>query len=84
MVSTNVHRIWNIQVPHETYTLVDTDTDYVIERENLLTKCGWSPFEGMRVTGKIKEVWIRGQKVYDGEQILSSAGFGINLYGTTE
>jgi dihydroorotase len=84
MVSTNVHRIWGIQVPNDTYTLVDTGVNYVIERGNLHTKCGWSPFEGMRVTGKVREVWIRGQQVYDGEQILNTAGFGINLFGINE
>lgn len=81
LVSTNVQKIWNITPPPETYTVVDTEAQYVIERQNLRTKCGWSPFEGMTVTGKILEVWIRGQKVYDGENILSSAGFGKNLYG---
>ena len=84
MLSSNTHRIWNLQVPHETYTLVDTDASYVIERNNLRTKCGWSPFEGMQVSGKVREVWIRGKQVYDGEQILSTAGFGLNLFGTAQ
>jgi len=84
MMSINIHRIWKIQVPHDTYTLVDTDENYIIERDHLRTKCGWSPFEGMTVTGKVLEVWIRGQQVYNGEEILSTAGFGINLFGATE
>ncbi len=84
MVSSNIHKIWNIQVPAETYTLIDTDISYIIENQNLYTKCGWSPFDGMQVSGKIKEVWIRGQQVYDGEQIMSEAGFGNNLFGQTE
>ncbi len=83
MVSTNIQNIWNIDVPAETYTVVDTEASYTIERQNLHTKCGWSPFEGMTVSGKIIEVWIRGHQVYDGEQILSKRGFGNNLFGTT-
>jgi len=82
MLSTNVQKIWHINVPAETYTVVDTDATYEIKRENLHTKCGWSPFEGMTVSGKVLEVWIRGQRVYDGEQILSQRGFGNNLFGT--
>lgn len=81
LVSTNVHKIWNITPPSDTFTLVDTEAQYVIKRENLRTKCGWSPFEGMQVTGKVLEVWIRGHKLYNGETILSPAGFGQNLYG---
>jgi len=82
MLSTNIQKIWNITVPEETYTVVDTDVTYTVERQNLRTKCGWSPFEGVSVTGKVCEVWIRGQQVYDGEQILSSRGFGNNIFGT--
>lgn len=82
MLSLNVQRIWRITPFPKTYTLVDTDEAYVIERENLLTKCGWSPFEGMNVSGKVREVWIRGAKVYDGENVMSPAGFGRNLFGT--
>ncbi|MCY3779834.1 MAG: amidohydrolase family protein [Chloroflexi bacterium] len=82
MLSLNVQRIWRITPFPKTFTLVDTDETYLVERENLMTKCGWSPFEGMRVSGKVHEVWIRGTKVYDGENVLSPAGFGRNLFGT--
>ena len=81
MLSLNVQRIWKITPLPKTYTVVDTDQSYLIERTNLVTKCGWSPFEGMRVCGKVIEVWIRGHKVYDGERILSESGFGRNLFG---
>ena len=81
MLSLNVQRIWNVTPLPKTYTVVDTDKSYLVEREHLMTKCGWSPFEGMRVTGKVIEVWIRGHKVYDGENILSDSGFGRNLFG---
>ncbi len=81
MLSLNVQRIWRIAPLPKTYTVIDTDKSYLVERENLLTKCGWSPFEGMRVCGKVIEVWIRGHQVYDGENVLSEPGFGRNLFG---
>ena len=81
MLSLNVQRIWRITPLPKTYTVVDTDLSYNIDGRNLLTKCGWSPFEGMRVCGKVIEVWIRGHQVYDGENILSAPGFGRNLFG---
>ncbi len=81
MVSRNVQRIWRVSPLPKTYTLVDTDHSYVVERENLRTKCGWSPFEGLRVYGKIREVWIRGHLVFDGDNVLSPPGFGRNLFG---
>ncbi len=81
MLSLNVQRIWRITPLPKTYTVVDTDQTYLIEGERLVTKCGWSPFEGMRVAGRVIEVWIRGHKVYDGEKVLSDSGFGRNLFG---
>lgn len=76
MLSRNVQRIYGIGLPARTYTLVDTKPSYFLTRDRLITKCGWSPFEGMELSGKILEVWIRGHQVYDGEQVLSVPGFG--------
>ena len=81
MLSTNAQRIWGVTPLPKTYTLIDTDASYVIERQNLRTLCGWSPFEGMKVRGKVREVWIRGHKVFDGERVLCAPGFGRNLFG---
>jgi dihydroorotase-like cyclic amidohydrolase len=81
MVATNPRRIWGLTLPDNTYTVVDLDTEYTIENDRLWTKCGWSPFAGMCVRGKVIETWIRGVKVYDGEQVLVEPGFGCNLFG---
>ena len=81
MLSLNVQRAWRIKPFPKTYTIVDTDASFIIERQNLHSQCGWSPFEGARVCGRVREVWIRGHKVYDGERVLSRPGFGHNLFG---
>lgn len=81
LVATNPRRIWGLSCPPDTYTLVEPDTEYVIDRSHLLTKCGWSPFEGMKVKGKVRETWIRGCQVYDGERVLINPGFGKNIFG---
>ncbi len=81
LVATNPQRIFSIPPRHETYTLVDTTAAYTLDNARLHTLCGWSPFAGMRVYGAVREVWIRGQQVYDGEQVLAAPGFGRNLYG---
>lgn len=83
LVSTNPRRIWGLDCPPETYALVDLDAEYTIENQSLWTQCGWSPFAGMKVKGRVLETWIRGVKVYDGRQILVGAGFGQNLFGGT-
>ncbi len=83
LVATNPRRIWGLACPPDTYTLVDLNAAYTIERAGLFTACGWSPFEGLRVTGRIRETWIRGCKAFDGEQVLVEPGFGRNLFGTS-
>jgi dihydroorotase len=80
LVAINPRRIWGLMCPPDTYALVDLDADYIIEGKNLHTQCGWSPFEGMRVKGRVLETWIRGWKVYDGEQVLAASGSGRNLF----
>ena len=81
MLSVNVQRIWRIRPLPKTYAVVDTDFSSVVKRENLRTACGWSPFEGLRVYGKVLEVWIRGHQVFDGDRVLCQPGFGRNLFG---
>lgn len=82
LAAENPRRIWGLSCPDETYTLVDLEAEYTIDNDKLLTKCGWSPFAGKTVKGKVSETWIRGIKVYDGEKVLVEAGFGQNLFGS--
>lgn len=81
LVANNPRKIWGLTCPPDTYCVVDFDDSYVLSRQNLRTQVGWSPFEGMRLYGRVRENWIRDTQVYDGEKILVSEGFGINLYG---
>ncbi len=81
MVADNPRKIWGLKCPDVTYALVDVDAEHTLSSDKLLTQCGWTPFDGMRVRGKVMETWIRGTKVYDGERVLVEAGFGRNLFG---
>ena len=49
-------------------TIVDLKAEREITGDWLASKCGWSPFEGTRVTGWPMMTWIRGRAVMrDGE-----------------
>jgi dihydroorotase-like cyclic amidohydrolase len=58
------------------FTLVDLDKYYTIRNENLKTKCGWTPFAGWKVRGKIVATFLRGHLAYEDGKILVPAGFG--------
>ncbi len=44
-------------------TVLDLAKPFTIRREDLKTKCGWSPFEGMTFPGSVAAVWVRGERV---------------------
>jgi dihydroorotase len=76
LLATNSQRIFGLRPPPETYTVVDLNETFLVERNRLLSQCGWSPFEGMRVAGRVKEVWIRSTLAFDGERVCVPQGFG--------
>jgi len=45
------------------FTIVDLKAEWTIEGSWLASKCGWSPFEGMRLRGRPVGTIIRGQRV---------------------
>lgn len=59
--------------------LVDMKKKWRITAENRLSKCGWTPFEGREVRGKIEKVFLRGKLAYDGEKVLSKPGDGREI-----
>lgn len=45
--------------------LVDPNRSWTVSIENILYKCGWSPFEGTTFDAAVSKTWVNGQKVYD-------------------
>ena len=46
-------------------TLVDPNNQWTISKDNILYKCGWSPFEGTAVKSKVIKTIVNGSIVYD-------------------
>lgn len=44
--------------------LVDLERTAEVRNENQVTKCGWSPWHGARLTGWPVRTWVMGQEVY--------------------
>jgi len=73
---TNPAKIFHIKTDPKTRIEIDLSQEYIIENKNLFTKCKWSPFNGWKVKGKVKRVFIRGKKVFENGKILAKPGFG--------
>ena len=52
--------------------LVD-DTPFTVRREDVLSKCGWSPFEGRTFRSAIASTWVNGQLAWDGAKLVGEA-----------
>jgi len=45
--------------------LIDPESSWIVTKNNLLYKCGWSPFEGSTFHSKVAATWVNGNLVYD-------------------
>ncbi len=48
------------------------DEPFTVRREDVLSKCGWSPFEGTTFRSRIAATWVNGRMVWNGEQLLGT------------
>lgn len=55
---------------------IDLNSEFIILNAKLHTKCGWSPFDGMKIKGKVQTVYLRGKKVFENGKILAKKGSG--------
>ncbi len=49
---------------HADLVLVDPKASWTVSRESILSKCGWSPFEGQRFHARVLNTWVNGNMVY--------------------
>lgn len=73
---TNPARIFNIPTSDNTYTEVSLE-EYTISNDKLFTKCGWSPFEGQKVIGKVVKTVIDGKTCFENGKIIAKPGEGL-------
>lgn len=57
-------------------TIVDLDREYTIRDEDVVAKCGWSPFDGMTITGHVDTTLVRGEPVYREGDVVGEPGYG--------
>jgi dihydroorotase len=57
---------------HADFTLVDLKKTWTIEEKWLASRCGWSPFTGMQITGKPVGTIIRGADVMREDELIGS------------
>ncbi len=81
---TNPRRIYHLPEQPDTWIEVDLDPASRIQASQSFTRCGWTPFEGYPVRGRLERVSLRGQVVFDQGQILAQPGYGQNVRSIPE
>jgi dihydroorotase len=61
---------------HADLTLVNLSARWVVNNDNLFTRCRWSPFAGRDMSGQIVRVYLRGRVAYETGRITAEAGWG--------
>lgn len=77
---TNPQRIFSISPQKETFVEFDPQEVWEVKAADLKSRCGWTPYEGMRLVGRVRRVILRGHLAYDDGEVLAQPGFGNNLY----
>jgi len=49
--------------------LVDTSKPWAVQKENILYKCGWSPFEGYTFKSRVTHTFVNGDLVYQNSKV---------------
>jgi carbamoyl-phosphate synthase / aspartate carbamoyltransferase / dihydroorotase len=75
----NPRKIFNLPEQPETWVEVDENAKYEIKAAEMHSRCGWTPFEGWQVRGRITRVVLRGEEAYRDGKILARPGTGRNV-----
>lgn len=58
--------------------LVDLNSPWTVTKDNVISKCGWSPFEGTTFNAKVKKTFVNGNVAYDDGKIVDTVN-GMRL-----
>lgn len=58
--------------------LLDLKEQYTVTKNNILYKCGWSPFEGTTFNTTVKKTFVNGKLVYD-NGLITENQYGLAL-----
>jgi carbamoyl-phosphate synthase / aspartate carbamoyltransferase / dihydroorotase len=76
---TNPRKIFHLPEQPETWFEVDEKASYEIHASEMHSRCGWTPFEGWQVKGRVQRVVLRGKEAFLDGKILANPGFGQNI-----
>lgn len=56
--------------------LADLDSEWTITNDGVLSKIGWTPYDGRTIGARIDATFVRGEPVYQDGEVVGTAGQG--------
>jgi len=78
-MSINPRKIFSLPEQDETWIEVDENSCYDITAADMHSRCGWTPYEGWKVKGRLRQVTLRGREAYRDGKLLVEPGYGRNV-----
>ena len=54
---------------HADFVLLNPDAPHTVTADCIISKCGWSPFEGETFNWRVEQTWVNGECAYNGGNI---------------
>ena len=83
-MNTNPRQIFGLPVQPETWIELDEGATWEVRAAELHSRCGWSPFEGMKLSGRVRRVALRGRLAYQDGEVLAPKGYGQDLVAAVQ
>jgi carbamoyl-phosphate synthase/aspartate carbamoyltransferase/dihydroorotase len=78
-LSDHPRRIFGLPAAADSYVEVNLNARYELQAGEMHSRCGWTPFEGHPVQGRVQRVVQRGELVFEDGRVLAAPGSGRNL-----
>ena len=75
----NPRKIFRLPENSDAEVEFDPDATWTVRAQDFHSRCGWSPFEGVQLRGRVRRVKLRDQLAYQDGEILAPKGFGRDI-----
>ncbi len=76
---TNVQRIFGLPDQPDTFIEIDPDLEWTVRAKEMFSRCGWSPWEGQTLRGRVVRTVLRGKVAYEYGKVSAQPGSGQNI-----
>jgi len=72
-------QIYGLRAPEDSWVEVELGDPYALSEAGYQTRCGWSPFGGQQVVGRVRRVRLRGAVAWEDGTCRVAPGYGRPL-----